>query len=46
MTNLYRFNHENPHFGVLYYNIHTDMGLVGIRYSLKFKLTSTILSTE
>jgi len=27
------------------YNVYTDTVLVGIRYSFKFELTSTILST-
>jgi len=28
------------------YNVHMDTVLVGIRYSFKFKLTSTILAAE
>jgi len=44
MTNLYRFNHENPIFAVLC--IMFIQIRYCIRYSFKFKLTSTILSTE
>jgi len=45
MTNLYRFNHEKPSFCSMC-NVHTDTVSGGIRCSFKFKLTSTILSTE
>jgi len=50
MTNLYRFITKNLHFAALFcnfvYNVHTDTVLVGVRYSFKFKLMSTDLSTE